>query len=91
MHALFAREHGKRRVIGASRRIVHTSVTMLGLLVGSALPAYAHGAAAADTLAPPLLTAGALGFGIYWLFLLWPAPHRERVSVNQERSGPRPV
>ena len=91
MDALFTRKHGKRRAIGASRRLVYTGATMLGLLMGSAPPAYAHGVAAGDMLAPPLLTAGALGFGIYWLFILWPAPQRERGRVDQGRSGPRSV
>ena len=91
MNTLFAKARRNRRAIGASRRIMHTGVTMLGLLVGSALPAYAHGVAAGDLLAPPLFTAGAVGFAIYWAFLLWPAPHRQRGNVNQERPVPRAV
>ena len=64
---------GKRSRATLFRRGVQLCVAVAAWVAGSTLPVLAHGVASGDQLAPPLFTAGAVGFVIYWLIVLWPS------------------
>ena len=81
--AFSRRPCGKRRT-ALFRRVLQLSVVVTGWLVGSTLPVYAHGVASGDQLAPPLFTAGAVGFVIYWLIVLWPSQGQEAGAQGTE-------
>ena len=70
-----------------ARRVLCTTSALAGWFIEATLPVSAHGAAAAaSVIAPPLLIAGALGCGLYWIIVLWPASGREPATTGVRRS-----
>ena len=78
----------KRQRASWVRRLLQTGVTVLGWMAGTATLLQAHGTASPDVLVPPLATAGAMGFWLYWLIVLWPS-HQAQNPEGAAHQEPR--
>lgn len=77
------------RLISLPHALRRVRAVCLALLVGAlGLPglAHAHGVNAAE-MAPPILTAGILGFVCYWLVMLWPESKRADAAARYSTLG----
>ena len=67
-------------------QVLRVTPVLLGWVVGATLPVYAHGGpASASLIAPPVLTAGTVGFVTYWLIVLWPSQGRQTEDQGAQK------
>ncbi len=84
---------GTRRTSDAPRparsvRLLAVRLAVLATVLSLSGSAYAHGVNA-EEMAPPIITAGILGFVCYWLVILWPAS--ERAASRPDRFAAQAV